>query len=521
MADEKPFHLQGNFAPVRDEVTADDLPVAGALPPELCGLYVRNGANPATGTSPHWFFGNGMLHGVRLEGGRALWYRNRYVRTPYLENPDAQRISPEGKFDRTVSAANTHVLAHAGRILALEEGSFPFEVDGELRHARPLRFRRPPPDRADRAPEAVPGDRRALRLRLQPGPALPHLSPLQRGRRAGAQRGDRGRRPHHDPRLRHHRDARDLHGSAGGLRSPARAEGHHAVPLERRATRRASASCRATAGAARCAGSRSSLVTSSTASTPTTRARPSSSTCAASTSCGAIPAQIIGPGKQTLHRWTFDLAGGAVKEETLDERGMDFPRVADARTGRKHRYGFTVEFGAGRTARRPDGALEARSRERPLREPPLRRGPQPGRGGLRAGRRRGPELGRGLRALLRARRGQREDGAGGARCFALRSEAAGARAAAAARAVRLPRELDPGRRLIRSRPRVRHEPFRVLPRVTPQNEHFWRGGERGELRFLRCQRVPHLRAPARARVPDVLRARQLAPEAVSGRAHRR
>lgn len=31
------------------------------------------------------------------------------------------------------------------------------------------------------------------------------------------------------------------------------------------------------------------------------------------------------------------------------------------------------------------------------------------------------------------------------------------------------------------------KPFRLLPRVTPENEHFWRGGEHGELRFLRCR----------------------------------
>jgi carotenoid cleavage dioxygenase-like enzyme len=48
----KPFHLQGNFAPVRDEVTAVDLPVEGALPPELTGLYARQTANPA-GADPN------------------------------------------------------------------------------------------------------------------------------------------------------------------------------------------------------------------------------------------------------------------------------------------------------------------------------------------------------------------------------------------------------------------------------------------------------------------------------------
>jgi len=30
------------------------------------------------------------------------------------------------------------------------------------------------------------------------------------------------------------------------------------------------------------------------------------------------------------------------------------------------------------------------------------------------------------------------------------------------------------------------KPFRILPLVTPENEHFWRGGADGELRFQRC-----------------------------------
>ena len=36
-----PFHLKGNFAPVPDEVTAHDLPVEGAIPPELAGTTTR------------------------------------------------------------------------------------------------------------------------------------------------------------------------------------------------------------------------------------------------------------------------------------------------------------------------------------------------------------------------------------------------------------------------------------------------------------------------------------------------
>jgi uncharacterized OB-fold protein len=31
------------------------------------------------------------------------------------------------------------------------------------------------------------------------------------------------------------------------------------------------------------------------------------------------------------------------------------------------------------------------------------------------------------------------------------------------------------------------KPFRVLPRVTKSNEHFWRGGAEGKLQFKRCK----------------------------------
>jgi carotenoid cleavage dioxygenase-like enzyme len=41
----EPF-LSGRFAPVRDEISADHLPVAGTLPDDLVGHYFRNGPNP-------------------------------------------------------------------------------------------------------------------------------------------------------------------------------------------------------------------------------------------------------------------------------------------------------------------------------------------------------------------------------------------------------------------------------------------------------------------------------------------
>lgn len=130
---EIPSHLQGNGAPVSEELTITDLDVSGAIPPELDGRYLRNGANPVTGMSDHPFLGDGMIHGVRLRNGKAEWYRNRYVQTPFVADPDRQVIEVDSSLrDMTSSKANTHIVGHAGQILALEEGHFPYVLDGNL-----------------------------------------------------------------------------------------------------------------------------------------------------------------------------------------------------------------------------------------------------------------------------------------------------------------------------------------------------------------------------------------------------
>jgi carotenoid cleavage dioxygenase len=121
-----PWWLQGGFAPVADEVDGEDLPVDGALPPELTGLYVRNGSNPRTGTSPHWFLGDGMVHGVRLERGRAVSYRNRYVRTPLYEASAGfgQGDAPGG----TNTQSNVSAVRLGERLLTSGEVGLPFEL---------------------------------------------------------------------------------------------------------------------------------------------------------------------------------------------------------------------------------------------------------------------------------------------------------------------------------------------------------------------------------------------------------
>ena len=134
-----PWHMRGNYAPVMDEVEAVDLAVVGSLPTELNGRYFRNGANPMNGPTMHWFAGDGMIHGIRLRDGKAEWYRNRMVRTKALAGADRMDMST-GTMDLTVGLANTHIVRHANRILALEEGSLPNELTPELETVGPYDF---------------------------------------------------------------------------------------------------------------------------------------------------------------------------------------------------------------------------------------------------------------------------------------------------------------------------------------------------------------------------------------------
>lgn len=134
-----PWHMCGNYAPVMNEVDAVDLPIIGKLPHELNGRYFRNGANPMHGPTPHWFAGDGMIHGIRLLDGQAKWYRNRLVRTKALAGAD-RMDALTGTFDLSVGLANTHIVRHAGRILALEEGSLPNEMSTELDTMGPYDF---------------------------------------------------------------------------------------------------------------------------------------------------------------------------------------------------------------------------------------------------------------------------------------------------------------------------------------------------------------------------------------------
>ncbi len=143
MAKSNPF-LEGSFAPVSDEVTAFDLPVTGRIPAELNGRYLRNGPNPLGGADDpnyHWFLGPGMVHGVRLRDGRAEWYRNRWVRSRLLAAAFGEPWSEGPIHDGRDFAANTHIISHAGHLLAtVEAGPLPYQLSSELDTLGPYDF---------------------------------------------------------------------------------------------------------------------------------------------------------------------------------------------------------------------------------------------------------------------------------------------------------------------------------------------------------------------------------------------
>ena len=346
---DKPFHLIGNFAPVEREVTATDLPVEGALPPELSGLYVRQTPNPVTGSSPHWFLGDGMVHGVRLERGRAAWYRNRYVKTPYLQNPDAQRISERGEIDRTLSKANTHVLRHAGKILALEEGSFPYVLDGQLETLGCTDFDGKLRSAFTAHPKICPvtGEMIAFGYGQLP-PYLTYLRVSPDGRLVQSEEIEVG-----GPTMMHDFAISERHALFMDLPVVFSLEDalKGLMPFAWSDTYPARIGVMPRTGGnkdVRWFPVQPCFIFH------TMNAFDEGNTvvldaCRNSEIWRKAGDMQSSQGKLTLHRFRFDLASGAVKEETLDDRSMEFPRVADAMIGRKNRFCFTLRVEPGAT----------------------------------------------------------------------------------------------------------------------------------------------------------------------------
>ncbi|XXT16654.1 carotenoid oxygenase family protein [Sorangium sp. So ce429] len=306
-----PFHLTGNFAPVLDEITAHDLEVTGTLPPELAGTYVRNGPNPRNGPTPTWFLGQGMLHGVRIEGGRARWYRNRAIDAP--------------------TTSNTNIVRHAGKMLALVETAPPVVVSGDLETVGAFDFAGGLTRGMTAHPKVCPftGELLFFTYGLQ-APFVTYYRASASGELVQSEPIQVGSPTYmHDFAItRRYAVFLDLPVLFNGWRTPVpiqwsddygarigvlprdgRGDQVHWFPI---------APCNVvhTANAYEEGGTIVlDLMRSSTLSTPT-----------------------------RLYRYTLDLERGAVHETALDALHTEFPRIDDRRTGAAHRYVYALEL---------------------------------------------------------------------------------------------------------------------------------------------------------------------------------
>ena len=135
-------YLSGNFAPIATEDDFADLPITGEIPKGLLGSYYRNGPNPQfppRDPNHHWFAGDGMIHGFHVAGGKVS-YLNRYVHTNKYVLEHEAGCSLFGTFGNPMTSdpsvagkdggvGNTNIVWHGNRLLALEEGHNPFELD--------------------------------------------------------------------------------------------------------------------------------------------------------------------------------------------------------------------------------------------------------------------------------------------------------------------------------------------------------------------------------------------------------
>ena len=362
-SDQNPL-LQGNFAPWRMEGEAPDLEVEGKIPRELSGTWLRNGPNPAYEPRGryHWFDGDGMIHAIRFEDGRAS-YRNRWVQGEgLLEERRAGRALFPGLLDldpteapRFKVTANTNVVGHAGRILALVESSLPTElVPCTLETVGLYDFggKLATPMTAHPKIDPVTGemhffgyspfppflvyhvaDREGRLVRSEPidvaWPAMMHdfaiterhviflLFPIVFDFENLARKGtvfswepDRGSRLGVMPRSGGNGDVRWLETDSCFVFHPMNAydeDGRVVLDVARY--------------------EQFFFMSPKAARDPAWK----------------------GPSEARLHRWRLDPGAGSVRSEPLDDRSCEFPRIDERLVGRKHRYGYQVALPPGET----------------------------------------------------------------------------------------------------------------------------------------------------------------------------
>ena len=122
----------------------DNKEIEGKIPEGVRGTLYRIGPGRnkiGKQVYGHWFDGDGMVHAFSFTE-KGVWYRNRYVRTQKYVNETAQQkilyrgfgSNRKGGVLNNIArlpenAANTNLIWHGGKLLALWEGGRPWQID--------------------------------------------------------------------------------------------------------------------------------------------------------------------------------------------------------------------------------------------------------------------------------------------------------------------------------------------------------------------------------------------------------
>lgn len=342
--------LSGNFAPVRDERTVTGLPVTGRIPDFLDGRYLRSGPNPAADVDPeayHWCTGDGMVHGVRIRDGRAKWYRNRWVRSPAM----AARLGEpyrgkRGSVPLPGFAANANVIAHAGRVLALiEAGAAIFELDGDLGTVGACDFDGTVTGGYTSHPKRDPatGELHAVSYVFGRGDRVRYSVIDAEGRaRRTVDLEVAGRPAIHDFWLTEkHVVIYDLPVTFDARQAVMTPEGNGPFPYRWNPCYPARIGVLPREGGA---GDVHWFEVEPCYVFHTLNAYDDGDAIVldAVRYDKVFDADLLGPteGRPRLYRWTADLTAGKVRQEQLDDRVQEFPRMDERLTGRRYRYGY-------------------------------------------------------------------------------------------------------------------------------------------------------------------------------------
>ena len=126
-------YLQGAWEPFYDEYEVINLDCVGELPKDISGIYIRNTENQIHEPIGrfHPFDGDGLLHSIIFQNGKAD-YRNKFIQTDgflveekfkkskwagLMERPGVSELPGWGAQGCLKDTSSTDVVVHAGKVL--------------------------------------------------------------------------------------------------------------------------------------------------------------------------------------------------------------------------------------------------------------------------------------------------------------------------------------------------------------------------------------------------------------------